>query len=90
MSRFPTAPVFGVNNGSYPNQKNGIVSLVNVFDDDFGGFSGAPTNAQIPIDDNNDFDNDAFDSSDDSDDPRMNKKARGSRSMTEEQKVERR
>jgi hypothetical protein len=98
MSRYPPAPVFTANDR---NQKNGIVSLVDVFDDFL--FPGGTINdlpmplphneAQLPLDDPNgmdDGDDGDYDSNDDSDDGKRTKRARGSKSMTEEQKVERR
>ena len=103
MAAFPQPPVFGVmQNSAVPGQDDkvarpGLISIVDIFDDFL--FSTSDKNLEInpPSDQNNnnsfskddDYDYDSHDDESDEDKPR--KRARGNnKSMTEEQKVERR
>lgn len=94
--QFPPPPVFGLPTNAESQIRNGPASLVDIFDDFLfanaasanvdGNFSGSNE-----LDDEDDFDDDDEGSQGESDDGRKRKRPRSShRSMTEEQKVERR
>lgn len=96
--QFPPPPVFGLPTSS-EQIKNGPTSLVDIFDD-FLFANSASANvdgSSMAYSGSNELDEDDFDDDDeegsqgDSDDGRKRKRPRSShRSMTEEQKVERR
>jgi len=89
-SQFPQAPIFGVHGSEDVLARNGIISLVDVFDDFlFANARGTDTvHCNRETDEDDDDDDDL--SGDDSDERRRKKPRNLQRSMTEEQKVERR
>jgi len=100
MADFPPPPVFGVHGQEDPSGKNGIISLVDIFDDflfqgnnhSHGAGNGQHQMQQFAkfAKDMDDEDEDDL-SGDESEDGLRRKRPRGfQRSMTEEQKVERR
>lgn len=101
-TQFPPPPVFGMPPNGDTSNRNGIISLVDIFDDFLfssersGSQNNAAGNLQRSSFEKDDFDEDDYDddddlSGDDSEDGKRRKRPRISqRSMTEDQKVERR
>jgi hypothetical protein len=97
---FPPPPIFGVHGQEETVAKNGIISLVDIFDEFLfaGERSALPSTDQAgnliftPVEDEDEEDDDDISGDNyDSDEGRKRKKPRGTqRSMTEEQKIERR
>lgn len=98
-TQFPPAPVFGMPTNGDGSTRNGIISLVDIFDDFLFANDRSAVNTTSSAGaaagkddyDDDDYDDDDDLSGDDSEEGKRRKRPRTShRSMTDEQKVERR